>query len=250
MDPALIESDRVFAEANQLFSEGKLKEAEKKYQWLIQNVSDNPRPYNNLGNLYARLGEKEKARTQYEKALQLNPGYLIARLNLAVLSLKHGETDEALKWLREGIKEYPDNSALHNGLGICAMRKWDNKEAVRHFQKAIDIEESKSELYNNLAYAYAESNEHLNEALKLSKEVYKKDADNAVFLDTLGWVYFKRGVFDESINYLSRALEKDPHSAKIRSHLVKVYRWMGDNEKVRGLIKDGIRLRALSGPLN
>jgi Flp pilus assembly protein TadD len=250
MDPALIESDRVFAEANQLFSEGKLKEAEKQYQWLIQNVSDNPRPYNNLGNLYARLGEKEKARTQYEKALQLNPGYLIARLNLAVLSLKHGETDEALKWLREGIKEYPDNSALHNGLGICAMRKWDNKEAVRHFQKAIDIEESKSELYNNLAYAYAESNEHLNEALKLSKEVYKKDADNAVFLDTLGWVYFKRGVFDESINYLSRALEKDPHSEKIRSHLVKVYRWMGDSEKVRGLIKDGIRLRALSGPSN
>jgi Flp pilus assembly protein TadD len=243
-----VESDRIFSEANQLYFAGKFSEAEEKFQWLIRNNTENPRLYNNIGNLYFNRGETEKAEAQYKKALELNPGYLIARVNLAMLSLKHGEPEDALRLLQDGIKEYPENADLHNGIGIYELRKGKIKEAVNPFRKAIDIQGENPVFYNNLAYAYAESNEYLNEALKLAKKALKGDPQNAVFLDTLGWIYFKKGVFDESIVYLSSALEIAPRTEVIRSHLVTVYRWIGQEQKALHLLKEGIRLRVMSKP--
>lgn len=242
------QASRVFAEANRLVSEGRSEEGEEKFNWLIQQNASNPRPYNNLGNLYERKGENEKARVQYEQALELSPSYLIARVNLAVLSLKHGQTEDALRILQQGLKEYPENADLHNGLGICELRKGNLKKAIRNFRKAIDIQGATPVFYNNLAYAYAESNEYLNEALKLAKEASKVEPENPVFRDTIGWVYFKRGVFDQAIEHLQGALEMNQNSAIIRSHLVKVYRWMGRDDQAVALIKDGIRFRVMSGP--
>ncbi len=242
------ENDRVFTEANQLYFAGKFAEAEEKFQWLIRNNTKNPRLYNNLGNIYFKRGETEKAGTQYKKSLELNPGYLIARVNLAVLSLKHGEPEDALRLLQDGMKEYPENADLHSGIGIYELRKGKIGEAVNHFRKAIDIQGESPVFYNNLAYAYAESNEYLNEALKLAKEALKTNPQNAVFIDTLGWIYFKKGMFDESTGYLSAALEISPRTEVIRAHLVMVYRWIGQEEKALNLVKEGIHLRVMSEP--
>lgn len=246
--PDILEGDRVFAEANRLYAGGNIDQAEAKLLWLIENFADNPRPYNNLGNLYAGKGENDKALAQYRRALQLNPGYLIARMNLAVLSLKQRETEEAIRLLREGEKEYPENAALQNGLGIYEIQKGNPGNAVDHFRKAIDLEGAEASYYNNLAYAYAESNEYLNEALKLAKEALKADSENGVYLDTLGWVYFKRGVFNRAKESLNEALRKDPGSEIIRSHLITVHRWIGEEEEAVGLIKDGIRMRVMAKP--
>ena len=95
-------------------------------------------------------------------------------------------------------------------------------------------------LYNNLAYAYAESNEYLNEAMKSVKEALKNDAANPVFLDTQGWILFKRGVFEDAIASLTSALEQDPKSKPIRSHLAHVYRWLGQPDKAVELIAQGL----------
>ena len=246
--PLKEDPDRLYNEANRLLSIGEFAEAEKKFLFLIKSLPENPRPYNNLGNLYATQGEEEKARKQYKMALDLNPGYLIARLNLAVLSLNHDETEEAYRWLQEGLKNYPENAALQNGLGVCELRRGNVQKAITYFRKAIDIEGAKPEYYNNLAFAYAECNQFLLEALKLAKEAMKGRSENPVFLDTVGWVYFKRGVFDQAIENLENALSYNPKSEAIRLHLITIYRWMGNNGKVTELIKDGIRVRVMDEP--
>ncbi|MEK6776486.1 MAG: tetratricopeptide repeat protein [bacterium] len=234
--------DRLFTEAGQLSSGGQLLQAEQKYIWVIQHRPMNPRPYNNLGNIYSKKGEIDKARMHYKKALELNSGYLIARINLAVLLLRQEETENAFRLLQEGMKEYPESAELHNGLGICEVRRGNIQKAIQHFRKAIDIQGSNPMFYNNLAYAYTESNEFLNEALKLSKDALKAEPQNAIFLDTLGWVYYKKGIFDQSVEYLRKALDMKPGEDSIRSHLVTVYRWIGEDEKAVNLIKEGAHM--------
>jgi|GEM_PF-3432238 len=233
---------RVFTEANRLVSEGDLRRAEEKFLWIIRSMPRNPRSYNNLGNLYFKKGEIDKAGMQYRKALELNSGYLIARVNLAVILLKQGKTEDALQMLQEGLKPYPENAELQNGLGICELRRGNIQKAIQHFRKAIDIQGPNPLFYNNLAYAYAESNDFLNEALKLCKDALKAEPQNGIVLDTLGWVYFKRGIFDQSTEYLRKALDLKPGENAVRSHLVTVYRWIGENEKAMSLIKEGSRI--------
>ncbi len=230
--------DRMFVKGNHLYDQGKFAEAEKIFLGMIEGNPENPRLHNNLGNVYVREGRVGDAKRQYRKALELNPGYVIARVNLAVLLLENGDSDLARRLFQKELGRYPEHADLHNGLGVFSLRTGRVKEAVDHFRKAIDIEGEVPFLYNNLAFAYAESNEYLNEALKLAKEAVKSDPENPVFLDTMGWVYFKRGVFDNAILNLKASLQRDPTSRRTRSHLITLYRWIGRESDAADLIRD------------
>lgn len=236
---------QVFAEANRLYAGGNYKAAEKKLLGLSEKMPRNPRIANNLGNVYLKLGNRLAAQSYYEKALELNPGYVIARVNLAVLSLRNRKTEEANAVFLEILKAYHDDADIRNGLGVCELRRGRIKEGVDHFRKAIDIQGGSPLFYNNLAYAYAEADEYLNEALKMAKEALKAEPENPVYLDTLGWVYFKRGVFDRSIELLQEALDRASEKSEVRSHLIAVYRWMGREKDAIALIREGIRERAM-----
>ncbi len=236
---------QVFTEANRLYADGNYKGAEEKFLWLSKELPRNPRIVNNLGNVYMKQENLAAARSAYEKALELNPGYVIARVNLAVLSLRNKKTAEAYAAFQEILKAYKDDADIRNGLGVCELKRGRVEEGVNHFRKAIDIQGESPLFYNNLAYAYAEANEYLNESLKMAKESLKAEPENPVFLDTLGWIYFKRGVFDHSIELLQDALDREPARAEIRSHLVSVYRWMGREDEAIDLIREGIRQRVM-----
>jgi Flp pilus assembly protein TadD len=239
-------TDLVFAEANRLYGERNYAAAQEKYLWLVDHVPPNPRLENNVGNVCFKLGDFSEARRHYERALELNKGYIIARVNLAVLSLHYEKKKEASQVFREILSSYEDDADLHNGLGVCALREDKVKEGVDHFRKAIDIQGESAPLYNNLAFAYAEANEYLNESLKMAREALKAEPKNPVFLDTLGWVYFKRGVFEQAIDTLREALDLAPKSEKIRSHLVTVYRWIGREDDALSLLRDGNKERTMT----
>lgn len=235
-------ADRHFAEANRLYREGEFSEARDKILQLLAHYPENPRLHNNLGNLLLKAGMQDEAMEHYQKALEYSPGYVIARANVAMLSLMNGETDAAFNILSEIEPDYPDHADVQNGLGVCELKRGNVHKAVDHFRKAVDIHEGTPMLYNNLAYAYAESNEYLNEAMKLIKEAMRDDPENPVFLDTQGWILFKRGVFEEAIASLTSALDQEPTSQTTRSHLVHVYRWLGQSGKAVELISQGSQL--------
>jgi len=235
-------ADRDFAEANRLYRAGHFSEARDKILKLLAHYPENPRLHNNLGNLLLKAGMADEAMAHYKKALEYSPGYVIARANVAMLSLMNGDTDAAFSILSDIEPDYPDHADVQNGLGICELRRGNVEKAVNHFRKAVDIHEGTPMFYNNLAYAYAESDEYLNEAMKSVKEALKDDGENPIFLDTQGWILFKRGVFEGAIASLTSALEQDPKSKTIRSHLVHVYRWLGQSGKAVELISQGAQI--------
>jgi tetratricopeptide (TPR) repeat protein len=75
-------------------------------------------------------------------------------------------------------------------------------------KRSIAIEPSKAaEAYNYLGYMWAENNVHLDEAEQMVKQALELDADNAAFLDSLGWVHFRKGLFEEALKDLLRAAQ-------------------------------------------
>ncbi|HEY2588398.1 MAG TPA: hypothetical protein VGI81_21840, partial [Tepidisphaeraceae bacterium] len=64
---------------------------------------------------------------------------------------------------------------------------------------------------NDLAYTWAEQGKNLSEAEQMVRKALTAEPDNPSFLDSMGWVLYKRGRFGEALGELQRAaLLADP----------------------------------------
>ncbi|MHC4900808.1 MAG: tetratricopeptide repeat protein [Planctomycetota bacterium] len=93
--------------------------------------------------------------------------------------------------------------------------------AVAAFERALEIEPDNVLALNNAAYIYAE---HMNDpakALPYAERAVAERPDEATFLDTLGWTYYRVGRHGEAEEYLRRAIKARP-TADNHLHLARV----------------------------
>jgi len=76
---------------------------------------------------------------------------------------------------------------------------------------------------NYLGYTYADLGINLDEAERLIKEALKHKPDDGYITDSLGWVYFKKGLFPEALNLLKKAVELVPDDPIMLEHLGDAY---------------------------
>jgi len=136
---------------------------------------------------------------------------------------------EAIQW---GIEEYPKNASLYFALGVY-YQQYDElvlmEEAMRH---TITLQNDHAGALNHLAYTYAEAGGKLDEALEMAIKAVAVltqqhgHADGAT-LDTLGWVYYKLGQYDQARIILEQAIEKTPDDLHIQEHLADTYQVLG-----------------------
>ena len=97
--------------------------------------------------------------------------------------------------------------------GVAADQATLYDKAADLFKRSIAIDPAKAaEAYNYLGFMWAEHNMHLEEAEEMIKQALLLDADNGAYLDSLGWVHFRKGQFEEALKVLLRAaqsLERD-----------------------------------------
>ena len=66
-------------------------------------------------------------------------------------------------------------------------------------------------------------NQELDLAFDLIKKALKIDPDNGYFLDTLGWVEYKRNNFISAVYFLEKSVSLLPKSAEVLDHLGDCY---------------------------
>jgi tetratricopeptide (TPR) repeat protein len=95
--------------------------------------------------------------------------------------------------------------------------------AEQAFRQVLQQNPSNSMALNYLGYMLADHNSHLEEALTLVKKALDFDPQNGAYLDSLGWVYFKLGNYDQAEESLRRAADKSPNDATVQDHLGELY---------------------------
>src|SRR5205823_13410074 len=101
------------------------------------------------------------------------------------------------------------NARFYFDYGAAAEQAGLYDKAADLFKKAIAVDPSNSaDACNYLAYMWAEHNMHLDEAGEMLKLALQADPNNGAYIDTLGWLEFRKGKFDQALSDLLRAAQK------------------------------------------
>jgi tetratricopeptide (TPR) repeat protein len=170
--------------------------------------------YNNLkGEIYLAAGKPDKAFGLFEKAAAQQLQYITPRMHIARLLLERDKSEEAINLYKDIESQSPDFVPALFAIGIIEHNKDNLKKAEKYYRKVIDIAPGHVNAINNLAFILSQRKEGADEALKLAKIAIEKAPQNADVLDTLGWVYYKKGNYLSALSELEESLKIKPGSA-------------------------------------
>lgn len=117
------------------------------------------------------------------------------------------------------------NSGFYMSYGTAAERAGHYAKAAELLQKSIALAPNASaEACNYLGYMWADRNERLDEAESLIRRALEFEPDNAAYIDSLGWVLFRQGRYEEALPELLRAASaSEPADAVILEHVGDAY---------------------------
>lgn len=91
--------NRLMDEALEAQRRGHEEKAEQLYQQVLAKNAKVREALGNLGVLYLRQGDEKRGVEYFRKALEADPLYVTARVNLSSLALAEGRLEEAKRWL-------------------------------------------------------------------------------------------------------------------------------------------------------
>jgi tetratricopeptide (TPR) repeat protein len=150
------------------------------------------------------------------------------------LGLFHEELEEydiAEKALLKAIEMNPDDSRFHFRLGVVYDKGGQKEKSIQSLKTVISIDPKNSNALNYLGYTYADMGENLDEAERLIREALNYKPDDGYITDSLGWVYFKKGLYSKAVEYLKKAAAIVADDPVILEHLGDAYLKMNEREK-------------------
>jgi tetratricopeptide (TPR) repeat protein len=150
----------------------------------------------------------EAAETELKKTIELDENYLPAYSSYATLLIEKNQTDAALEQFKKVVERKP-SASVYTLIGILEDSRNNSLEAEKNYRKALEIEPETPIAANNLAWMLATNKVNLDEALRLAQATVNQDPNNAGYYDTLGWVYYQKGLPSSAIEQLRKAVSLD-----------------------------------------
>ena len=192
-----------------------------------------------LGDWLLRAGDKPRARAAYLAALSADPRNVPAELALAALDEGEGNLDAARRRLVALADSKPPSVAALFALGNLEESAGDRTAAMLRYRKLLEADPNHAGALNNLAWLLAEFANALDEALKYAEAAGEADPDNPAVQDTLGWVYYRKGLYANAVRHLERAARGGPAAAQY--HLGLAYVKVGDLARAEKALRAGLR---------
>ncbi|OGU44967.1 MAG: hypothetical protein A2000_00150 [Ignavibacteria bacterium GWB2_36_8] len=183
-----------------------------------------------LGLSLAQSDRHSEAKEYLKTAIDINPNDVIALSAYGYSLNQLRENDEAILYLKRALGISPNDVNLLGTLGLIydSLKMWE--ECDKTYEHALGIDSSNATVNNNYAYSLSERGEKLDLALEMAKLAIEKEPDNSSFLDTIGWVYYKLGNYEEAKTYLEKALEISGERPVMLDHLGDILFKMGKKE--------------------
>ena len=163
-----------------------------------------------LALVYSLQGKLDEATAEYEIALRgalaIDPQNIRIHKSLAQVYLRANRLSDAQKTYQFILNLAPHDSEAHFFLGNIYDEQGKRDEAIKEFKAALEFNSEYPDALNSLGYLYAEESINLEEAEEMIKKALTYEPNNGAYIDSLGWVYFKQGRYEEAIRELEQAV--------------------------------------------
>ncbi len=214
-------------------SEKKFDVVEKRLKAELVTAPDDVQLNILLAKVYLVKNDIDSAMSVLKNVVAKNPGIEEPYLILSQIYQSKNDSDSVKSILLEG------KTNIANSLKI-PLRLATIYEAEAEYAKSITLYRNLNQKYpdnliiaNNLASMLSD---HGNEEdLQLAKSLTVKLEENgeSVFLDTIGWVYYKLADYEQSISYLKQAVEQMPEVNVFNFHLGMALYKYGDETSAK-----------------
>ncbi|MDB2425908.1 tetratricopeptide repeat protein [bacterium] len=173
--------------------------------------------------LKADKGGVDEAIAVVEKGIKMRPEIPQFYAFYASTLDEKQEYGKAVVMLENSIKKFPENLQLRFYLGSMYDRIKQPKKTIEQMKFVLSREPNHVQALNFLAYTYAEQGQELDAAFEMASKALELSPEDGYILDTMGWVLFKMGRYEESIKHLEAAYKTKVDESVIAEHLGDVY---------------------------
>ncbi|WP_054031128.1 tetratricopeptide repeat protein [Desulfatitalea tepidiphila] len=216
------------------------------------------------GVTYDGLNRAEKASSHLEQVAPSSRFYANAMIHRAVLKHDTGQVDQAIDIIRQALKTDPEqaeyylylgsfyeeskrykeasdilekglaldaeNVRMRFRLGVVFDKMGRRQEAIALMEKVLLAEPDNVKALNYLGYTYAEMGIELDKAEALVMRALKLKPQDGYITDSLAWVYFKQGKYEQALIWLEKAVALVPDDPVILEHLGDVYQKLNKSD--------------------
>ncbi len=230
-------SDPVLGVVNSYVAENKLDDA---IAYLKQRVEAKPTDavaYQLTAELLVRGEKPQEAVAAYREAIRLQPTWLAPYRQLGTVLVRLGDTKGAVEVYEAGFAAVPEAVGFLLDQGSAYVVAGDNDAALKSFERVLERDPKNEVAANNVAaliadYKY-EDKAALERGLALADRF--RASENAYFLDTLGWLQYRKGDYPVAVAFLQRARAQSASGPQFNYHLgMALYR---DGQEEKALVE-------------
>lgn len=212
-------------------------------------------------SLLESLERYELATEAYNRIPSDHPSFVAAALGRAEALRQSDRNEAAVEALQSLARLHPDNPSVHVTLGdtLRGLERYDEattaydaavalfpepvrqqwllffargitheredrwEQAEADFRKALELNPGQPQVLNYLGYSFVEMGINLDEALGMIEEAVAAQPNSGYIVDSLGWVQFRLGRYDEAVVNLERAAELMAVDPIVNDHLGDAY---------------------------
>jgi tetratricopeptide (TPR) repeat protein len=228
--------------AEVLEKEGKAKQANTR---IDRQIAAQPKAFQ-LYRAKAEFCVAQKdwacAEHNYQQVLSLNPYYVNGYLALAHIYAATDRPEGMIKEYEAARSKFPEYLPTYILLAQVYEYVGNVDRARQTYQDALKVDPGSYQSMSSLARLYADHGGSLSDALELAQKAKTAQPDDPGVNDTLGWIYYKQGLYRSAVPVLEGAVARNPQVAKFQFHLGMAYLSAEQPAQARASLQTALQL--------
>ena len=185
-----------------------------------------------------------------DRAIELNPNDIELYGYIAPAYYNIKQYDKAIDVYKKALAAVDSTDTEHRsmflgGMGDAKFSMGDTIGAFALYNQAIEIDPNNVSILNNYAYFLTLCNRDLDKAERMSAKTVQTEPQNATFLDTYAWVFYKRKEYTMAQLYIEMAIKNERRpSSDIYDHYGDILLAVGNKQEALKQWKKALELDA------
>ena len=188
------------------------------------------------------MKKTQKWLTLLVKAVAMEPNNDQLHHSLALAYMAQNENDKAIEHMGKALALNSKKDSYYFELGALMEKAGDFKGAMENMRQAIELNPLHSNAHNFLGYMYALEGHDLDQALVHLKKALTTQPRNGYFLDSLGWIYFKKGDSKKALTQIQKAMIYTDPDPVLYDHLGDILFSLKNYDEASGAWKNSLFL--------